>query len=1067
MIERILEWSLKNRFMVMLASLLLVAGGLNAMANLPIDAVPDVTNVQVQILTSSPALGPEEVEKFITTPVEQAMSGLPNLVEVRSTSKFGLSAVTVVFEDGTDIYFARQQIGERLIAAKEAIPEGYGEPEMGPVSTGLGEIYQFEVRGEGKTPMDLRTILEWEIAPRLRSVPGVVEVNSFGGELKTYEVRLRPDDMIRYDISLAQVVEALEENNANAGGAYIEQGGEQYLVRGEGLVTSRDDIRDIVVATDDDGTPVYMHHLASVEFAAMVRQGAVTRDGRGEIVTGIVMMRMGANSREVVADTKAAIERIKPSLAKLGVTIDPFYDRTDLVKKTINTVGFSLLEGGVLVVVVLFLMLRNLRAGLVVAMVIPLSMLVAFIGMRRFGVSGNLMSLGAIDFGLIVDGAVIVVENSVRLLAQRSHELGRPVTAEERTATVLQASREVLRSATFGVFIIAIVYLPILSLIGIEGKMFKPMAMTVLFALAGALVLAMTFIPAMASILLPRKISEKESFIVAGTRFVYEPLLRLALRARWVVAAIAVAVLIASGFVATRLGSEFVPKLDEGAIALQAIRLPSISLEESVRQTTELEKVLLQFPEVTTVVSKTGRPEIATDPMGVEISDIFVMLKPHAEWKTATTREGLVEKFDEALQQHLTGEMLSYSQPIELRVAELISGVRSDVALKIYGDDLAALERIAAAAVQVLSKVPGAADVKAEQSTGLPVLRVRIDRRAIARYGINASDVLDVISTIGGREVGIVLEGQRRFALTVRFDPESRNTVDKVKAMKVRSPSGALVPIDELADVRVEDGPAQISHEAARRRVTVELNVRGRDLGGFVKEAQRTLDESGVIPPGYFIDWGGQFENLEKASRRLAIVVPLALALIFVMLFLANGSAKLAGLIYLNVPFAVTGGLFALAVRGMPLSISAGVGFIALFGVAVLNGLVLISYLEERRQGGLTAREAAFEGARVRLRPVLMTALVAALGFIPMAIATGAGAEVQKPLATVVIGGLITSTLLTLLVLPTLYAWVMGRQEARLRKKKLGKLGDESVPVETPPPVAIAVVVNPEDGEAP
>ena len=1058
MIERILEWSLKNRFMVIIASLVLVAGGLNAMANLPIDAVPDVTNVQVQILTSSPALGPEEVERFITTPVEQAMSGLPSIVEVRSTSKFGLSAVTVVFEDGTDIYFARQQIGERLIAAKESIPDGYGEPEMGPVSTGLGEIFQFEVRGEGKTPMDLRTILEWEIAPRLRSVPGVVEVNSFGGELKTYEVRLRPDDMIRLDISLDQVVLALQKNNANAGGAYLEQGGEQYLVRGEGLVTSRDDIADIVVATDDDGTPVYMRHLASVELAAMVRQGAVTRDGRGEIVTGIVMMRMGANSREVVTQTKAALERMKPSLAKLGVQIDPFYDRTDLVKKTVTTVGFSLLEGGVLVIVVLFLMLRNLRAGLVVAMVIPLSMLVAFIGMRRFGVSGNLMSLGAIDFGLIVDGAVIVVENSVRLLAERSHQLGRPVSSEERTATVLQASREVLRSATFGVFIIAIVYLPILSLIGIEGKMFRPMAMTVLFALAGALVLAMTFIPAVASLLLPRKLSEKESFIVAGVRFVYEPLLRLALRAKWIVAAIAVVVLIASGAVASRLGSEFVPKLDEGAIALQAIRLPSISLEESVRQTTEIEKVLLQFPEVTTVVSKTGRPEIATDPMGVEISDIFVMLKPHDQWTTAGTREGLVEKLDEALDKHLAGQVLSYSQPIELRVAELISGVRSDVALKIYGDDLAALERIAAAAVQVLAKVPGAADVKAEQSTGLPVLRVRIDRRAIARYGINAADVLDVVSTIGGREVGMVLEGQRRFALTVRFDPASRNTVDKVKAMKVRSPTGALVPLAELADVRVEDGPAQISHEAGRRRVTVELNVRGRDLGGFVAEAQRTLDASEVIPPGYFIDWGGQFENLQQASRRLAIVVPLALALIFVMLFLANGSARLAGLIYLNVPFAVTGGLFALGVRGMPLSISAGVGFIALFGVAVLNGLVLISYLEERRQGGLPAREAAFEGARVRLRPVLMTALVAALGFIPMALATGAGAEVQKPLATVVIGGLITSTLLTLLVLPTLYAWVMGRKEPRL-----GTLMDPPATVATPPPTATALATDPVD----
>ncbi len=1048
MIERILEWSLKNRFLVIIASLILVAGGLTAMASLPIDAVPDVTNVQVQVLTSSPALGPEEVEKFITTPIEQAMSGLPDLVEVRSTSKFGLSAVTIVFEDGTDIYFARQQIGERLAAAKEAIPPGYGEPEMGPVSTGLGEIFQFEVRaaeGQTKSAMELRTILEWEIAPRLRSVPGVVEVNSFGGELKTYEVRVRPDDLARLDVSLDDVVDALEKNNANAGGAYVEQNAEQYLIRGEGLLANADDIGDVVVRASEEGTPVFLRNVASVALAPMVRQGAVTRDGRGEVVTGIVMMRMGANSREVVTLAKDALEAMKPSLAKLGVWIDPFYDRTDLVKKTVNTVAKSLIEGGILVIFVLFIMLRNLRAGLLVSLVIPLSMLVAFLGMRRFGVSGNLMSLGAIDFGLIVDGAVIVIENSVRMLAERSHHLGRPVTSEERTSIVLQASREVLRSATFGVFIIAIVYLPILTLTGIEGKMFIPMAMTVLFALAGALVLAMTFIPAVASLLLPKKLSEKESFVVAGVRRVYEPALRGALRHRWAVLIVAVALLGASAVVGSRLGSEFVPKLDEGAIAMQAIRLPSISLEESVRQTTELEKIVKQFPEVTTVISKTGRAEIATDPMGVEISDIFIMLKPHDEWTTGETREELVTEIDEALKKSLPGQNFSYSQPIELRVAELISGVRSDVALKIYGDDLQALERIAQATVGVLSKVPGAADVKAEQTAGLPVMRVRIDRRAIARFGMNASEILEVISTVGGREVGIVFEGQRRFALTVRFDPAARDSVAKIKALKVRAPSGVLVPMSELADIRVEDGPAQISHESGRRRVTVELNVRGRDLGSFVADAKAAMESSGVIPAGYFTDWGGQFENLEAATRRLMIVVPLALVLIFVMLYAANGSAKLAALIYLNVPFAVTGGLFALAIRGMPLSISAGVGFIALFGVAVLNGLVLVSYLEERRRGGLPGHEAAYEGARVRLRPVLMTALVASLGFIPMAIASGAGAEVQKPLATVVIGGLVTSTLLTLLVLPTLYSWMLGA-----KAKPVGRLADAEPAKEEP-----------------
>ncbi len=1047
MIEAILEWSLKNRFMVLIGAVILVVAGASAMARLPIDAVPDVTNVQVQILTSSPALGPEEVERFVTTPVEQAMSGLPDVAEVRSTSKFGLSAVTVVFADGTDIYFARQQIGERLAAAKENIPPGYGEPEMGPVSTGLGEIFQFEVRGEGKSPMELRTILEWEIAPRLRSVPGVVEVNAFGGELKTYEVQVRPPDLARFDVTLDQVVAALEANNANAGGAYLEHNGEQYLIRGEGLVQSRADIGDIVVATSDAGAPIYLRNLADVALAPMVRQGAVTRDGRGEIVAGIVMMRMGANSRQVVRDAKAAIADLAPSLAKLGVTIEPFYDRTMLVDKTVHTVARSLIEGGLLVIVVLFFVLGNLRAGLLVSMVIPLSMLVAFIGMQRFGVSGNLMSLGAIDFGLIVDGAVIVVENAVRLLAERSHHLGRKVTAEERTAVVLQASREVLRSATFGVIIIAIVYLPILSLIGIEGKMFRPMAMTVLFALVGALVLAMTFIPAMASWMLPRRLSEKESLLVAGARRLYEPALRGALRLRWVVLAAAIAVLASSGFVATRLGSEFVPKLDEGAIALQAIRLPSISLEESVRQTTELERVLRQFPEVETVVSKTGRAEIATDPMGVEISDVFVILKPHATWKTARTREGLVEAFDQALRANLPGQQFSYSQPIELRVAELISGVRSDVALKIYGDDLQALERIAAEAVGVLQKVPGAADVKAEQTAGLPVLRVRIDRRAIARHGINATEVLEVVAAVGGRVVGVVLEGQRRFALTVRLAPDARDTIDEIKALKVRAPAGALIRIDELAAIVVEDGPAQISHEAGKRRVTVELNVRGRDLGGFVADAQRAIETSGVVPPGYFTDWGGQFENLQEASRRLMIVVPLALALIFVMLFAASGSARLAAMVYLNVPFAVTGGLFALGLRGMPLSISAGVGFIALFGVAVLNGLVLISYIEERRRAGLTPRDAAYDGARVRLRPVLMTALVASLGFIPMAFASGAGAEVQKPLATVVIGGLCTSTLLTLLVLPTVYAWVMGRAG-----RGAGTLGE--APPAAPPPAA-------------
>ena len=1024
MIERILEWSLKNRFLVMVLSLLLVVGGTTAMVNLPIDAVPDVTNIQVQVLTSAPALGPEEVERFITTPVELAMSGLPRLEEVRSTSKFGLSAVTVVFQDGTDIYFARQLVTERLQAAREAIPEGYGDPELGPISTGLGEIYQFEVHGEGKSPMDLRTILEWEISPRLRLVPGVVEVNAFGGEFKTYEVQVDDQALIQYDVAVGEVLSALQRNNANAGGAYIEKGGEQYLIRGEGLIGSLDDIGDIVVKADEEGTPVYVRQLGALRFAPMVRQGAVTRDGRGEIVSGIVMMLMGANSRQVVTDVKAAIEDMRPSLSKLGVTVVPFYDRTELVKKTIHTVAKNLIEGGILVIVVLFLMLRNLRAGLIVATAIPLSMLAAFIGMQYFGVSGNLMSLGAIDFGLIVDGAVIVIENSVRMIAHRSQELGRPVTPDERSSLVLRASREVLRSATFGVAIIAIVYLPILSLTGIEGKMFVPMAMTVLFALGGALLLALTFIPALAAMFLPRDVAEKESVIVSVVRRRYEPLLHKAIARPKATVAIALGVFAGSAILIPFLGAEFVPRLDEGAIAVQAWRLPSVSLEESIRQTTNLERVLKQFPEVTTVVSKTGRAEIATDPMGVEISDVLVMLKPHGEWTTARDREGLIEKMDTALKRNLAGSVFSYSQPIELRVSELIAGVRSDVALKIYGDDLPSLKRIADNAVAVLSKVRGAADVKAEQTAGLPVLRIRIDRRAIARYGINASDVLDVVSTLGGREAGVVLEGQKRFPMQVRFSPSTRKDMDSLANLRVRAPGGQLIPLAQLANLHVEEGPAQVSHETGRRRVTVEMNVRGRDLAGFVREAQGAIEAAGVVPAGYFIDWGGQFENLQAASKRLAVVVPIALALIFVLLFMTFGSPKLALLIYMNVPFAVTGGVFALALRGMPMSISAGVGFIALFGVAVLNGLVLISYIKQRRDEGAPAEEAAADGARVRLRAVLTTALVASLGFIPMAVASGAGAEVQKPLATVVIGGLVTSTLLTLLVLPAVYAWL-------------------------------------------
>jgi cobalt-zinc-cadmium resistance protein CzcA len=1035
MIGTILEWALRNRALVLILSAAMAVGGFLAAAGLPIDAVPDVTNVQVQVLTSAPALGPVEVEQFVSTPVELVMSGIPRLSEIRSISRFGLSAVTLVFDEGTDIYFARQMVAERLPTAREAIPEGYGDPEMGPISTGLGEIYQFEVRGDSLTPMERRSVLEWEIAPRLRMVPGVIEVNAFGGELKTYEVQVHPARLVAFDASLSDVFEAVEANNANAGGAYLQRGAEQLLIRGEGLARTLEDLGDIVVKVDEHGTPVYVRQVADLRFAPMVRQGAVTRDGRGEIVSGIVLMLLGANSREVTNNVKATLAGSAPDLERLGVTVEPFYDRTELVRNTIKTVAKNLIEGGVLVIVVLFLLLRNARAGLIVASAIPLSMLFAFIGMRRLGVSGNLMSLGAIDFGLVVDGAVIVIENALRTIAARVHALGRPLTAGERTESVLAGSREVLGATTFGITIITIVYLPILSLVGIEGKLFRPMALTMILVLTGSLLLSLTLLPVLASLFLPADATEKESGIVAQVRRWYEPALRASLVRPGRTVLVAGAAFAGSLVLVPFLGAEFVPRLDEGAIALQNWRIPSVSLEESVRHTTRVEQVLGELPEVTTVVSKTGRAEIATDPMGVEVSDVLVMLKPHGDWTTAGDREGLIAVMDSLLRARLPGSINSYSQPIELRVSELISGVRSDVALKIYGDDLDTLKRVADEAVRVLQRVPGAADVKAEQVAGLPVLRILIDRRAIARYGINAADVLDVIRAVGGRESGVVLEGFRRFAVQVRIAPEARARVGQLGQLRVRAPGGQLIPLSLLAELRVEEGPAQISHEAARRRVSVEANVRGRDLASFVADAQRAMAGAGVIPSGYFTDWGGQFENLQAASRRLSVVAPAALGLIFFLLYLSQGSVLLAGIIFLNVPFAATGGILALALRGMPFSISAGVGFIALFGVAVLNGLVVLGAVRQREAEGADPLPAAFAGASLRLRPVLTAALVAALGFVPMAIATSAGAEVQRPLATVVIGGLITSTALTLLVLPTVYAWIAGRR-ARDRAKR-------------------------------
>jgi len=1037
MLRRLIDFSLDNRLLVVCLWALLLVWGIHSAQRLPIDAVPDITTVQVQVLTDSPGLAPEEVEQFVTFPVETAMSGLPRIEEIRSLTKFGLSVVTIVFEEGTDIYWARQQVAERLAEAREAIPEGYGEPSLAPITTGLGEIYHFEVVGEPRCSpggpdapdcwslMELRSILDWIVTPYLRTVPGVVEVNAFGGQVKTFQATVDPERLIAYGLGVEEVVTAIRANNLNAGGGYVPFGGEQYVVRGEALIGSLADLGRVVVASAD-GTPVYLRDLADLELAPLLRQGAVTRDGEREAVAGIVLMLLGENSRTVAERVATQVAEIEKTLPE-GVSIDPYYDRADLVRRTIHTVIKNLSEGGLLVILVLLLLLGNLRGGLIVASAIPLSLLTAFIAMKQLGISGNLMSLGAIDFGLIVDGSVVMIENIVRVLHERRDE-----TATSHLEKVRKAAHQVARPVVAAVGIIILVYLPILALRGVEGKMFRPMALTVVFALSASLVLALTLMPVLASLLL-RRVSEKESFLFRLARRLYVPLLDRSLRHRKVTVGVALGVVLASLMITPFLGAEFLPTLDEGAIAMHIQRLPSISLERSNEVSLMTERVILEeFPqEVETVVSRTGRPEVALDPMGVEVGDTFVMLRPKERWRF-DSKEELVEAIHDELQAQVPGAKFAFTQPIELRFAELIAGVRSDVAVHLYGSDLDLLRDKAEEIEAVLRSVPGAADVAAEQIQGLPRLRVTIDREAVSRYGLSAAQVFRVLEAVGGIRVGTVLEGAMRFPLQVRFPERVRLDPRRLGELRVAAPTEAgpplMIPLDQLADIQVVEGPAQINRQRVSRRIAVQANVRGRDLGSFVAEAQAAVGSRVELPPGWTLEWGGQFENLQSASQRLMFLVPVALLLIFLLLHSTFGSARLATLIFLNVPLAVTGGILALALRGYPFSISAGVGFIALFGIAVLNGVVLVSYVVERHARGLPAQEAAREGALVRLRPVLMTALVASLGFVPMALATSAGAEVQRPLATVVIGGLVTSTLLTLFVLPTIYSWFAPRR---------------------------------------
>ncbi len=1031
--EGLVAFCVRNRFLVIFAVLLVGSVGARMARDLPIDAVPDVTNVQVQVLTNAPALGPVDVEQYVTVPVETAMSGLPGVEEVRSLSRFGLSAVTVVFEEGTDIYFARQMVSERLPQARESIPGGYGTPEIGPVSTGLGEIYQFEVRAEEMcapmeadsddcyTLMELRTILDWYVALQLKPLPGVVEVNAFGGELKTYEVQVDPTQLQAYGLSLREVFDALESNNANEGGGYLARDGEQRVIRGEALISSLQDIRDVRVATREDGIAILIRDIAQVVYAPMIRQGAVTRDGRGEVVTASVMMLMGANSGDVARSVRHRLDELSTGLPP-GVTVESYYDRSVLVDRTVRTVAINLIEGGVLVVVVLLLLLGNLRGGLLVALVIPLSLLMTFIPMHALNVSGNLMSLGALDFGLIIDGAIVVVENVYRRLSETGAR-GKDVPAVVRSAT-----SQVLRPVLFGTAIIMIVYVPILSLQGIEGKMFRPMAIVVLSALLAALLLAVSLVPAVAAWVYRGGVSDREPPVGRLARRLYEPALGAALRWRWLVISLAVFATLSGGWLATTMGAEFIPTLDEGAIAMQAVRPPSVSLEESVEATTRVERVLQAAfaDEIETIISRTGRAEIATDPMGVEVSDIYIMLHPRNRWRRVESKSELVEAIEAELALRVPGQNFSFSQPIELRTNELISGVRSDVAVNIYGPDLDELSLASARVAELLSGVEGAADISVDQVAGLPSARIVVNRQAVARYGLNASDVLDAVATVGGRQTGIVFEGQQRFALQVRLAPHARSSPEALARLPIASPNGNSVPLEQVADVVFDEGPAVISRHSAQRRVTVQVNVRGRDLAGFVAQAQEVVAADAGLEPGYFITWGGQFENLQAAVSRLSIAVPTALILIFLLLHVTFGAARPAMIIYLNVPIAAVGGVCALWLRGMPLSISAAVGFIALSGIAVLNGVVLVSAIRDLQGQGLGLRAASEMGARLRLRAVLMTALTDGIGFLPMALSMSDGAEVQRPLATVVIGGLVSATLLTLFVLPVIYSLLGG-----------------------------------------
>ncbi|MGJ7580089.1 CusA/CzcA family heavy metal efflux RND transporter [Variovorax sp. RHLX14] len=1045
MFERIIRFAIEQRWLVMLAVFAMAGLGVYSYQKLSIDAVPDITNVQVQINTGAPGYSPLETEQRVTFPIETVMSGLPGLLQTRSLSRYGLSQVTVVFKDGTDVYFARQLVNERLQSARGGLPAGI-EPMVGPISTGLGEIYLWTVEardgakkpdGTAYTSTDLREIQDWIIKPQLRNVAGVTEINSIGGYEKQFHVAPDPEKLSAYGLSMADVVKALELNNSNVGAGYIERRGEQYLIRAPGQLRGLGDLRNVVLS-NSGGTPVRVRDVATVEIGKELRTGAATDNGR-EVVLGTVFMLIGENSRIVSQAVAKKMEEINRTLPK-GVEAITVYDRTVLVDKAIATVKKNLFEGAVLVIAVLFLFLGNLRAALITALVIPLSMLFTFTGMVNQKVSANLMSLGALDFGIIVDGAVVIVENCVRRLAHAQAHHGRALTRKERFHEVFAASQEARRPLLFGQLIIMIVYLPIFALTGVEGKMFHPMALTVVIALLGAMILSITFIPAAVALFIGNKVAEKENRLMVWAKRAYAPLLERVLAAKAVVLTVAGIAVVLSGLLATKLGSEFIPNLNEGDFAVQALRIPGTSLTQSVEMQQQIERTLkAKFPEILRVFARTGTAEIASDPMPPNISDAYVMLRPESDWpEPKRSRQVLMEAVQAEVAQ-IPGNNYEFSQPIQLRFNELVSGVRADVAVKVFGDDMNVLEATARDIERVLKSIDGAAEVNVEQTTGLPMLTLNIDREKTTRYGINIADVQNTIATaVGGRDAGTLFEGDRRFDIVVRLPENLRGDMEAIRRLPIALPpattaSGGsrvnFIPLSEVATLEIAPGPNQVSREDGKRRIVVSANVRGRDLGSFVTEAAAALDSQVKVPTGYWTTWGGQYQNLQSATQRLQIVVPVALLLVFTLLFAMFSNLKDGLIVFTGIPFALTGGILALWLRDIPLSITAAVGFIALSGVAVLNGLVMIAFIRNLRDGGASLDDAIREGALTRLRPVLMTALVASLGFVPMAIATGTGAEVQRPLATVVIGGILSSTALTLLVLPVLYRLAHRREE--------------------------------------